>query len=319
MSSTPRRNSNRNDVGIPQQRRADDPTADTPAPSSTGDAGPSARQDFAAPRARDARPGTNTRSPVRIALIVVSVAITVTSVLGAGIGFTDTPNPDSTSPTTEESLALVGTTASSSSAETRWLTMPDQSPPSAVPESEPEPAIPDNGPGEFEVAGAPTQPVPHGAFTYTVEVEQNLTFPPGSVAKVVDSTLTDARSWSTDSRPVVRVDAAPTARILLATPETADALCAPLQTRGRLSCRNGANVVLNAWRWVNGAPGYGKLLNYRRYVINHEVGHALGYAHVECSGPGALAPVMLQQSLGLDGCRPNPWPEPAAWPGDDPR
>ena len=314
MSSTPRGNRNRNDLGIPQQRRADDRTADTPVPLLAGDAVPPPRRDFAAPpTASNARPGTNARSPVRIALIVAAVAITVTAVLGALLGITDIPNTDSTSPSTatEEPLALVGTTASTSSAETRWLTMRDQPPPSGVPESEPKLVIPETGPGEFEVAGAPNQSVPHGAFTYTVEVEQNLAFSPSAVANLVDSTLTDARSWGTDSRPMVRVDTAPAARVILATPETADALCAPLQTQGRLSCRNGANVVLNAWRWVNGTRGYTNLLNYRRYVINHEVGHALGYAHIECPGPGTLAPVMLQQSLGLDGCRPNPWPDPA--------
>jgi hypothetical protein len=67
--------------------------------------------------------------------------------------------------------------------------------------------------------------------------------------------------------------------------------------------------VINAWRWVNGGPGYERNIDaYRQYVVNHEVGHALGYPHVRCPSPDVLAPVMLQQTLGLDGCRPNPWP-----------
>ena len=43
-------------------------------------------------------------------------------------------------------------------------------------------------------------------------------------------------------------------------------------------------------------------------VVNHETGHWLGRGHAGCPRPGALAPVMMQQSKGLDGCRLNPWP-----------
>jgi hypothetical protein len=45
-------------------------------------------------------------------------------------------------------------------------------------------------------------------------------------------------------------------------------------------------------------------------VIDHETGHWLGQGHAFCARPGALAPVMQQQSKGMHGCRPNPWPLP---------
>ena len=47
---------------------------------------------------------------------------------------------------------------------------------------------------------------------------------------------------------------------------------------------------------------------YRCYVLNHEIGHALGRLHERCSGTGNRAPIMLQQTVGLHGCLPDPFP-----------
>ncbi|MFE6646982.1 DUF3152 domain-containing protein [Nocardioides sp. NPDC057772] len=168
-------------------------------------------------------------------------------------------------------------------------------------------AIPERGSGSFEVAAAPSGPLDE-ATTYRVEVEKGLPYATKQFARFVETTLADDRGWAAEHR-LARVDGHADLRIVLATPETADTLCAPLDTDGRLSCRNGSDVVLNAWRWHFGADSYGnKLVAYRRYVVNHETGHALGYPHAECPGEGAAAPVMLQQTKGLDGCTANPWP-----------
>ncbi|GEP35435.1 hypothetical protein NSZ01_32030 [Nocardioides szechwanensis] len=169
------------------------------------------------------------------------------------------------------------------------------------------------GDGTFKVAPKASRAAQEDepATTYTVEVEAGLPFAVDDVANVVDATLSDRRrGWSaTGSHQMRRVGGGAVLRILLASPATTDRLCSPLETEGRLSCRNGQLVVLNAWRWANGTQGYeGQLPKYRRYVINHEVGHALGYPHVPCPGSGLPAPVMLQQTIGLEGCLPNPWP-----------
>jgi len=76
------------------------------------------------------------------------------------------------------------------------------------------------------------------------------------------------------------------------------------------SCRVGRDVMINDNRWRYGTRSYGDepLHLYRQMVVNHEVGHALGFGHASCGRTGSRAPVMAQQSKGLGGCQANPWP-----------
>jgi len=77
------------------------------------------------------------------------------------------------------------------------------------------------------------------------------------------------------------------------------------------SCQASRYVVINAARWARGSRFFsGSLDTYRRYVVDHETGHWLGLGHARCPRHGALAPVMQQQSKGMQGCRPNSWPLP---------
>src|SRR5690606_42122063 len=77
-------------------------------------------------------------------------------------------------------------------------------------------------------------------------------------------------------------------------------------------------VMSTAYRGAQGAEPYGdKIHASRQMLINHEIGHRLGYGHVTCDKDGELAPVMQQQTKSVDhdgiDCRPNPWPYPNAW------
>jgi hypothetical protein len=146
---------------------------------------------------------------------------------------------------------------------------------------------------------------------YEVRVENGVGQVPATFAAVVDSTLGDRRSWTAGGKwSFQRISSGrPDFVVTLASPKTVDRLCYPLDTAGYTSCRVGNTVVVNLARWQLAVPDFkGDLATYRLYVINHEVGHRLGHGHMACPGSGQLAPVMQQQTLGLKGCQPNPWP-----------
>jgi hypothetical protein len=147
--------------------------------------------------------------------------------------------------------------------------------------------------------------------SYIVEVEQGLSVSPAGFATAVLEILTHPHGWQHVTGRAIRPAAGNSAdlRVTLASPATVDRLCAPLRTLGEVSCWNGSRAVINALRWTRGASTYGRNLPaYRAYLISHEVGHALGRGHAKCPRRGRPAPVMLQQTLSLGGCRTNPWP-----------
>lgn len=172
--------------------------------------------------------------------------------------------------------------------------------------------LPERGPGQTVVVPGRSAPPPGRGRTVGVriEVERGVPVDGTAFAGFVTAVLADPRSWGGDgSVGFARTDGPAPLRIVLATPATADRLCLPLDTVGRLSCRNGDRVVVNLERWVTGIPDYaGDLTGYRAYLVNHEVGHWLGQGHESCPGRGRPAPVMQQQTLGLDGCARNSWP-----------
>ncbi len=173
-----------------------------------------------------------------------------------------------------------------------------------------------DGPGSFVTAKVDGRVAGRKGrlLRYTIRVEKGLPFDPARVAREVERTLSDRRSWSgSGSWRLQLVDSRRGAdfSVLLATPQTTDELCAPLLTRGKVSCQNGNRAILNAKRWAFGVRHYKKdVAAYRVYLTNHEVGHVLGHGHQNCRVKGKRAPVMLQQTKGLQGCRANPWPAP---------
>jgi hypothetical protein len=182
------------------------------------------------------------------------------------------------------------------------------------------------GSGRFDaVPGIAKAPGAGQKFTYRVDVEQGLGLDGALFAEAVQQTLNDQRSWAHNgARTFERIySGKPDFVITLASPGTTADWCAKSgldTTQDNVSCDSAATerVMINAYRWAQGSETYGagEIHAYRQMLINHEVGHRLGYGHVTCDKDGDLAPVMQQQTKFLDHdgirCRPNPW----AYPGN---
>jgi hypothetical protein len=168
--------------------------------------------------------------------------------------------------------------------------------------------------GTYLVAkGAARAPGRGPVIRYLVEMERGLPFDPQQFAAEVHRILNHPAGWGQAGRiRFVRVASGPVRfRVSLSSPNLTDERCAPLRTLGRVSCFSRSRAVINAARWGGGSPTYGQdVASYREYLISHEVGHGLGRGHVSCPGLGAPAPVMVQQTKSLDGCRASPWPYP---------
>ncbi len=61
-------------------------------------------------------------------------------------------------------------------------------------------------------------------------------------------------------------------------------------------------IYINAKNWLYSVDESGlSLEQYKEYVINHELGHALGYDHIDCNDQTAknkICPVMYQSTIG---------------------
>ncbi|WP_446664042.1 DUF3152 domain-containing protein [Flexivirga sp. B27] len=181
-------------------------------------------------------------------------------------------------------------------------------------------AVPSKGTGKFAAVRVPEQTnVKTGrTVTYRLNVEGGMHVDTRALSRALGAALLDRRGWQhVDHVRFVQVTPSQLAEgkkaqmtISVASPHQVDRLCAPLPTHGGTSCATGQHVVINYKLWMRGVTYFkGDVAAYREYMVNHEVGHALGHGHQQCTKRGAYAPVMLQQTLGLHGCKPWPWPK----------
>ncbi|MBA3575919.1 MAG: DUF3152 domain-containing protein [Actinomycetota bacterium] len=199
------------------------------------------------------------------------------------------------------------------------------------------------GGGPFTEQGSGTWTVVPGAgpqfgtgrlVTYTVEVEDGveLVGGPEGFAVTVDATLQNPKSWiGSGEYAFQRIDdpRAANIRITLTSQLSQRAMCGFVIPYDASCWKSELNqVVLSTARWARGSVAFqGNVVQYQQYMVNHEVGHGLGFPHIGCAEAGRLAPVMMQQTwglandylaaLGTDGvtadgkvCEPNAWPFP---------
>lgn len=147
-------------------------------------------------------------------------------------------------------------------------------------------------------------------YTYNVEVWGAVASDLAGFKSSAAATLASANGWAGAGISFGEVASGGSFTLVLASPERVAA--ASSGCSAEYSCRVGRYVIINDQRWQGATPAWnaagGGLRDYRHMVVNHEVGHWLGFDHRACTGAGQPAPVMLQQSIDLGGCKFNPWP-----------
>jgi hypothetical protein len=146
--------------------------------------------------------------------------------------------------------------------------------------------------------------------TYSVVTRGRVTASVADFRRLAQETFADPRGWRGMGVRFRPVRSGGGFTLVLAEASTVPSYSSGCSSEW--SCRVGRYVIINQTRWQHASPAWNaarrSLRDYRHMVVNHETGHWLGRGHVSCPRPGALAPVMMQQSKGTQGCRFNPWP-----------
>lgn len=148
--------------------------------------------------------------------------------------------------------------------------------------------------------------------TYMVASKGNITANFDEFVSQVNQTLNSPDGWSRLGVRFVRVESGGQFTVWLSEDAQVPSF-SPSGCDAIVSCTVGNNVIINQTRWLNGSDAWnaagGSLRDYRHMVVNHETGHWLGHGHEYCSGAGQPAPVMQQQTINMQGCTPNAWPQ----------
>jgi len=154
---------------------------------------------------------------------------------------------------------------------------------------------------------------PQIVFTYNIATRGNVDANLQEFRTQVSQTLNDSRGWNQIGAVFREVDTGGGFTLYLSEASSVPSFSSACSEYW--SCRVGTNVIINQDRWLGATDTWnnagGSLRDYRHMVVNHEVGHWLGQGHLSCTGAGQPAPIMLQQSIDLQGCEFNAWPLPS--------
>ena len=155
-------------------------------------------------------------------------------------------------------------------------------------------------------------PVQH-VFSYRIASRGNIVTSTKAFGDLAEETYANPRGWRSAGIAFKRVATGGSFTLVLADADSMTSFGSPCSRTW--SCRSGRYVIINQTRWLHASTAWNRaglpLRLYRDMVVNHETGHWLGHSHRGCGGAGWSAPLMMQQSKGLDGCRFNPWPLPS--------
>lgn len=143
--------------------------------------------------------------------------------------------------------------------------------------------------------------------SYLVRVETSTRLKAEATGKRVGQVLNDPRSWGGDGSvrfaQVSQVDKAAFTITLAAAPTITKSCGKPSVG----VCVADQGIWVDAAWWKTGPASFDEPNQWQAYLVNHAVGRYLGQAKARCPGSKRLAPVMMDQSGNLKGCRANPW------------
>lgn len=156
-------------------------------------------------------------------------------------------------------------------------------------------------------------------YYVTSVVDSDVEYSPKLFSKKIIKTLKDPEGWESvdkirfkyvSPKKFKEIRSKNKIFIRLSTNRTISDICG-FDPKERLSCCDmlTREVFINFHRWKHGAkPSKLNIYDYREYVINHEVGHAIGRLHTGCPCMGCSAPIMMQHTISIGKCSPNSKP-----------
>lgn len=152
------------------------------------------------------------------------------------------------------------------------------------------------------------------AYTYDISVDEGLGMDTKKLAEGISAVLNDKRSWASDGYSAHQMTSGAQYHIFILSPAETDNRCSPGISQGYYSCTIGNSVFINSDRWFNGDESFiargGTINEYRIYLLNRQMGLALGMEEAECKAVGELSPAMEAQTKSDSPCKANGWPYP---------